>query len=164
MQHAFKLKRNCGFSMIELIVVIVIIGILSVITLPMLQTGFNSYFIQRNLSNVNWQGRLALSRMTRDIRNIPATGNITTAGVTQLTFTNNNNEIISYTLNGTNLQRNGLTLANGVNSILFKYSDSAGVSTGTIANIRYITVTLNITQNNTNITLRTVFNLRDVIS
>ena len=153
-----------GFSMIELIIVISIITVLSAITLPMLQAGFNGYFMQRNLSDANWQGRLALSRITRDLHNIPAAANITTATGTQLTFTNNSNASVSYTLSGTNLQRNALTLANGIGSVTFGYYDSAGAVTGTIDNIRYISIALNITQNNTNITLETVVNLRDVIS
>lgn len=158
------MKRQHGFSMIELIIVIAILATLAVITLPMLQAGFNGYVTQRNLSDANWQGRLALSRMVRDIQSLPSTSNISTASSSQFTFTDIDNASVSYTLSGSNLQRNAITLANGVNSITFGYYDSAGATTATIANIRYISIALNITQNNVNITLQTVIDLRNVIS
>ena len=155
------MKHHRGFSMIELIIVITILAILTAITLPMLYAGFHSYFLQRDLSDANWQGRLALSRMTRDIHNLPATNSISTASSTQFAFTSHNNANVSYTLSGTNLQRNALTLANGVNAIVLGYYDSTGTSTSTIANIRYVSIELNITHNNVNTTLETVLNLRN---
>jgi len=158
------MKKHCGFTMIELIIVIVILAVLSAIALPMLTAGFNGYFTQRNLSDANWQGRLALSRMSRDIRSIPSAGNITTATSTQFTFTNSSNASVSYTLSGTALQRNGITLANGVSAVTFGYYTSAGAVTATISAIRYVSITLNITENNTNITLETVVDLRNIIS
>lgn len=158
------MKHQRAFTMIEFIIIIVILSVLSVIALPMIQAGFNAYFTQRNLSDANWQGRLALARMSRDIRNIPSAGNISTATSTQFTFTDNGNNSVSYTLSGTTLQRNALTLANGITSATFGFYDSAGATTGTINNIRYVSVELNITQGNTNTTLQTVINLRDVIS
>lgn len=158
------MKQQHGFSMIELVIVIAILATLAVITLPMLQAGFNGYVTQRNLSDANWQGRLALSRMVRDIQSLPSTSNISTASSSQFTFTDIDNASVSYTLSGNNLQRNAITLANGVNSITFDYYDNAGATTATIANIRYISIALNVTQNNVNITLQTVIDLRNVIS
>lgn len=155
------MKRICGFTIIELIIVIVILSILAVIALPMLSSGFNAYFTARNLSDANWQGRLALARITRDLRALTSNNNITTATATQLTFINNANTSVSYTISGSNLERNALTLANGVNSVTFDYYTSAGAATAVIANIVYISITLNITQNNTNITLEAVVDLRN---
>lgn len=158
------MKRQHGFSMIELIIVIAILATLAVITLPMLQAGFNGYVTQRNLSDANWQGRLALSRMVRDIQSLPSISNISTASSSQFTFTDIDNASVSYTLSGSNLQRNAITLANGVNSVAFGYYDSAGATTATIANMRYLSIALNVTQNNVNITLQTVIDLRNIIS
>lgn len=158
------MKQQRGFTMIELIIIVIVLAVLSVIALPMIHAGFNAYFTQRNLSDANWQGRLALARMSRDIRNLPSTGNITTATSTQFTFTDNNNSNVSYTLSGATLQRNSITLANGIASVTFGYYDSAGAVTATINNIRYVSITLNVTQNNVNTTLETVIGLRDIIS
>ena len=133
-----KIKNKYAFTMIELIVVIVILAVLSVVALPMLHAGFNAYFTQRDLTDNNWQGRLAFSRLERDIHNIPSASSITTATATQFTFNDNTNTSVSYTLSGTNFQRNALTLATGVASVTFEYYDSAGAITATIANIRYV--------------------------
>jgi len=157
------MKKHSGFTMIELIIVIAILAVLSVITLPMLSSGFNAYFAERNLSDANWQGRLAISRMLRDIRSMPSTENITTATATQFTFNDSTNTSVSYTLTGTTLERNGFTLANGINSVTFGYYTSAGAVTATIANIRYISIQLNTTENNTNLTMETVVDLRNII-
>ncbi len=153
-----------GFSLVELIIVIAILAMLTGITLPLLQTGFNSYFTQRDLSDADWQGRLALSRMARDMRDLATTSNISTATSTQFSFTDNTNTAVSYTLSGTTLQRNGLTLANGVSAMTFSYEDRMGAVAGTVAAIRYVSITLNITQNNTNFTLQSVVDLRNIVS
>lgn len=158
------MRYQRGFTLVELIVVIVILGTLAVITGPMLQAGFSSYFTQRNLSDADWQGRLALERIARDIRALSSTNNITTTTSTQFTFVNNANTNVSYTLSGTNLQRNALTLANGINTVTFEYYDSTGAITAVIANIRYITTTLSVTMNNTNLILTTAIDLRNIVS
>lgn len=154
------MKQN-AFTLIELVIVIAILAVLSVIILPVLDSGFNAYFKGRNLVNANWQGSLAMSRMTRDIRDIPSSNAISTATASQLTFTDNTNTSVSYTLSGTILLRNGVVLANGVNAITFRYYSSTGAVTATISAIRYINITLNITQNATNLTLFTTVNLRN---
>jgi len=158
------MRQQRAFSLVELIIVITILAVLSVIMLPMLQSGFNSYFTQRNLTDANWQGRLALARIARDLRSLPSSNNISTANSTQLTFINSANTSVSYTLNGTSLQRNGLTLANGVSALTFGYYDSTGAVTALLANIGYISITLNITQNNTNSTVTTTVDLRNITS
>ena len=155
------MKKLSAFTLIELVIVIAILAVLSVIILPVLQSGFNAYFTQRNLTNANWQGSLAMSRMTRDIRDIPSAGAISVATASQLTFTDNTNTSVSYTLSGTTLLRNGVALANGINSATFGYYSSTGAVTATISAIRYINITLNITQSGTNLALFTTLNLRN---
>lgn len=156
------MHRTRGFTLIELVIVIVILGVLSAMTLPLLQAGFNAYVTQRDISDANWQGRLALARFTRDVQSLSTTATISSATNTQFTFVDAANSTVAYQLSASQLQRNGLTLANGVNSLGFAYYDAAGASTATLASIRYVLIALTITHNNVNTTLRTVVNLRNI--
>jgi len=156
------MKQMQGFTLVELLITITILGVLSVLMLPVIQTGFNGYFTARNITEANWQAEMALERMTRDIRDIPSPSSISVANSNQLTFVGATNNSVSYTLSGTNLLLNGNILAQGVNSVTFGYFTSAGAVAGTIASICYVTITLNITDNNVNYTLQTTVNLRNI--
>lgn len=156
------MKSKKGFTLVELLIVVVIAGIIFALASPLLQTGFNAFFTQQNLSDADWQGRLATERMSRDLRAIPTASNISTADSNQLSYVDSSSNIVNYQLSGTNLTLNGDVLARGINSLTFTYYDANGAVTGLIANIRYIGIDLNITQNNTNTTLSTLVNLRNV--
>lgn len=54
------------------------------------------------------------------------------------------NEDITYSLNGTDLQRNGQTVIPNVTNLSFTYRDSNGVVTATAADIRQIDVTMTV--------------------
>lgn len=157
------MKNTCrqyyrGFSLVELVIVIVILSIIAAIGSKVIQAGFNSYFTNQNVTTANVQARLALERMTRDIHAINSSASITTASASQLVFTDVNGNAITYQLTGTQLMRNTQVLADGINTLTFSYLDRNAAVTAVLANIRYVTVTLNITSGNVNYTLRTTIN------
>lgn len=156
------MKSKQGFTLVELLIVVVIAGIIFALASPLLQTGFNAFFTQQNLSDAEWQGRLATERMSRDLRAIPTVANISTAGSNQLIYLDSSGSTVNYQLSGTDLTLSGNVLARGINNLTFTYYDANGAVTGLIANIRYIDINLNITQNNTNTTLSTLVNLRNL--
>lgn len=57
-----------GYTMVELILVIVLLGLVTAMTVPMLVAGVNSYVQERQTSDIERQAMLALERMTREIR------------------------------------------------------------------------------------------------
>lgn len=61
------LKRN-GFSLIELILVILLIGILAFVSLPMLTSGFRAFTQQRATAEAEREALLALERVSREVR------------------------------------------------------------------------------------------------
>jgi prepilin-type N-terminal cleavage/methylation domain-containing protein len=147
--------RKRGFTLIEMVCVIIILSIIAVVASRVMGAAFNSYFDNQSIVNANEQGRLALERMIRDIHAINSPADLTTAGASTLTFNDVKGNTITYALSGTQLQRNGVALADGVSSLALGYYDGTGAVAASNAAVRYITITLNITQNSVNYTIKT---------
>lgn len=135
-----------GFSLIEMVLVIVIVGIIASVGAQLMGTGFQLYFTGRDTLSVDAQARLALERMTRELRTVrPATG-LTMTPATQITFTDETGTAVQYILGGGNLMRNTQVLAGGVTGLGFVYLDRAGAVTATAAQVFYISVQFTVTQ------------------
>ena len=156
--------KQRGFTLIELVIVIAIIAIISVVTTKMLVQGLTGMLTAQNVVDANWQGQLAIERMSRDIRMIRSSGDITTNTSNDLAFTDINGNSVEYKLTGTDLMRNTQILANGVNTLTFIYKDKNGNTIGGTADGMYINMMLTITQKNANYTLGTAVYLRDLSS
>jgi prepilin-type N-terminal cleavage/methylation domain-containing protein len=149
------MKKKFGFTLIELVVVMVLIGIIAIVVSKILFQGFNAYLTTQNVTDADWQGRLALERMRLDIMGIRSPSDISTASANQLVFTDSNGNSITYTLSGSTLTRSGDILADGINSLQLTYLDKNGSVTATTSAIRYITIQLNVTKSNTNFNVST---------
>ena len=147
--------KNKGFTLIEMIVVIVLISIIAVVSSKMLASGLNAYLTEKYIIDAGSQARLALERMVRDIRAIRSPSDLTTATATQLVFVDVNGVTNTYTLSGATLTRNGQVLAEGISSLTFSYFDNNGASTAVLANINYVTILLNINLQNVVFSIRT---------
>ena len=161
-----RLKSSQGFTLIEMIMVIVILGIIIGMSSSLLTQGLNTFSTGENIVNANWQGEIAMERMSRDILLIRSPADVTTIASNNLAFTDISNNTISYSLSGTslNLTENGNTsiLADGVQSLTFSYFDKNGASTATTTLVRLIRISINITQNNANYTLTTAIYPRNL--
>jgi type II secretory pathway pseudopilin PulG len=139
----------------------VVLSVLSVLALPVIQTGLNAYAVQKDLREASSQGRLALERMARDIASLPSDKAILLASSSALHFTDNTNTAVGYEQVGTRLERNHLTLADGVQSLDFFYADNAGEATNILENIRYVRIRLIMIENNLDFTVERVVMLRN---
>src|SRR5262249_45837900 len=123
-------RRASGFTLVEMIVTIVIGAIVFGIGGMVISNGFRTYFAGGGIASDDWQGRLALERMTRDLRNVRSTADLTTILGSNIAFTDINGNTISYQLAGTTLNRiqNGVTqpLADGIGGLTFTYTRSDG--------------------------------------
>lgn len=146
-------KRQRGFSLIEMVMVIVILGIISTVGAQLMGTGFQLYFTGRDSLGVDSQARVALERMTRELRTVrPATG--LTMAANEVTFTDVDGTSVRYcmgtvgTCPGTagQLMRNTQVLAGGVSGLSFVYTNSNGVVTAVAAQVYYISVQFTVTQ------------------
>ena len=109
------LKSQKGFTLIEIVVVIVILSIVSAITIYFLVSSLKVYTMTVNQKTLFEEGKLALERMCRDIRDarsitLPAVG----GSGSLITFTRTNatglnqdiaNETITFQLNGSTLEK-----------------------------------------------------------
>lgn len=165
--RAYKHKTRCGrrlakgFSLIELIIVIVLLGIIAGVGSQLMAAGFRSYFLGRDLTAADWQGRLALERMTREIREIPSSVDLTTMAANQIGFNDMSGNAVSYSL-GASLLRNIQPLADNVTALNFTYLDGNGAATAVAADVRFISIGVDISRGGASMTLRTMVHARSL--
>ncbi len=158
------MKKEKGFTLIEVIIVITIVGIVSVIIGSMLLGVVKAWTFKFNRNDILCDGRLAMDRMTREIRTIKDSTSVTTASAAQFRFTDTGNKDITYSLSSTNLNRteNGTAnlLAENVSSLAFTYYDANGNTIATpivspsATNIRRVRINLTLTKNGQNVYLQ----------
>lgn len=132
-------RRARGFTLIETVITIAVVGAITVAVSTLIVEMFQSYSSQQQFADQDTQTRLALERILRDVREARLPTDLNAPGAT-LVFTDITNVSITYALSGTQLQRNGNTLADGVSALSFSYFDNAGASLAAAAGTRYIAV------------------------
>lgn len=117
-----------GFSLIEMSVVIVILGILSIGTLTFMKPAMDLMVHKNFVNGPLTEAHLAMAKMVRDTNQIKDNASISTASASQLTFTDVNDDTVSYTLSSGTMARNGVAIAKSVTGLQFTYySSSNGV-------------------------------------
>jgi len=160
---AIAKQKARGFSLIELILVIIILSIIAAVGSQMLSSGFNAYFTGRDIIDAEWQGRYAMQRISRELRDVRSatSGDLTITPANQITFTDNSANTITYALSGNTLTRNTLPLADGVTSLSFYYIQADGSTTATsAADVMYISVDIAVHLNNSSYSLRNTLHPR----
>ncbi len=165
------MKATIGFSLIELVIVIMLVAILGSATGVMLQQVASASLTQAAKTDQSWQLRLTTERMARDLTQIQsATGLVNNAN--QLTFVTMSGAEVTYELDsvtptllmrkekanaGASLVSRGL--ADNISDINFHYYDANGleITAGSNPqNVRYIKVRLTSTSNNTDTSVETL--------
>jgi len=157
------MQKTQGFTLIELIITILLMSIITVVVSTLFVQGLSAYNTGKQVINAYWQGEISLERMVRDIRAVRSSADITTASASQFVFTDTGGNSITYQLTGTSLMYNSQILADGIQSLTFGYYDKNGAVTAVIANIRYITISINVTQSNANLTFATAVYPRNLL-
>jgi prepilin-type N-terminal cleavage/methylation domain-containing protein len=130
-----KNKPHYGFTIVELVLVIALLGIIGTVTGFILKESLKSYtlIIARKDSLVD--ARRAIERMKSELR---IAMNIDSMSATSLQFDTTTENNISYTLNGTDLERNGNDIAQSVSALTLTYLDAGGAGTAVTANVRRV--------------------------
>jgi len=154
-------KKNtaAGFTLIEIVIVIVIVGIIAGIAALIIVHGVRAYSDQQVRSDVHYQARVAMERMTREIRHIRSRADIAVMGDTDLRFTDMNGAPVGFSwLNPTLSRWNGAgsdVLASGIATFDFNYYRQDGVAAATAAEIWTVEITLTAQQGAESIQMRT---------
>src|SRR5512140_999667 len=78
--------RQLGFSLVELIVVIVVLGIVASMGAVVVRDGMLGYLRGSEMTSADWQGRLALERIARELRDVAAIAPTNACGTSMFTF------------------------------------------------------------------------------
>ena len=79
-------KREDGFTLIEIVVTLVLVGILSVFAGLFMTTFLNGYFMVKNNSDTAMKAQMALDRISVELRNVSAISALTDNSL--ITYTN----------------------------------------------------------------------------
>ncbi|MFQ5847805.1 MAG: type II secretion system protein [Candidatus Methylomirabilales bacterium] len=130
------MKRAEGFSLIEVILVILLVGILAAVLIPPFRQSVQSYSAVETRGDLNSQAREAVTRMIRELRNIQKeadnTPNITAADAASITFVDVLDNTITFSLAGSAVQRGSDSLVDNVSSLQFRYFDGSNAELTTL--------------------------------
>jgi len=162
--------RSGGFTLIEMVVTLVVVGVLATIGATVMSGGFRSYFLGREIAQDDAQGRLALERMARELRTVRSTADLDISVQNQVSFTDLEGNAIAYRRNSGTSQlersQNGVAgtyrpLADNVSALTITYLHNDGVNPenfgGNSALVYYITVELKVGSQNVSTTYRSTF-------
>ena len=138
------MKTTRAFTLIELVIVIVLIGILSATGSLLLRQTFKGYFTGENITDLANKTNIATSNLMRELKSAET---ISVIGANTLTFVNQLGQTVVIDLSGTTLRRsvNGAgaqTLCTQVISVAFAYVDQAFATTAVANNVRFLTMQL----------------------
>jgi prepilin-type N-terminal cleavage/methylation domain-containing protein len=159
-------SRSAGFTLIEVVITLIVIGVLATIGASVMSRGFLAYFVGREIARDDAQGRLAFERMARELRTVRGTADLNIGVANQITITDFDMNVIVYRRNaGTSqLERsqdggaNYQPLADNVSTLTISYLQNDGTTAAAVAaNVYYITVLLTIVSSNVNLTYRSTF-------
>lgn len=137
-----------GFSLIELIIVMILMSIVAGISGVMLTAGFKSYTQGKPIIPVAGKANVALTNLMREIQDAQT---ITAATATSMTIINQSGQTISFNWSNTTLTRTvspepAQSLCTNVSAFSFAYFDSSFATAVTLADIRFITAAFTLTE------------------
>lgn len=150
--------RQSGVTLLELVLVILLLGILSVVSLNMIS---DSYVTTRTINNGNANtstARYAMERLSREMRQVTFDTNtksllVSDASLTQMSFTKSElsvDKLVTIRLNGQSLMLSSpapsteAVLAEHVTDFSLRYFDSTMVESPSLGQIRFVQINLTI--------------------
>ena len=163
-KYSMTTPNSNGFTLIELVMVIVLIGILSGFAAMIILQGIRSYSDEQSRVDVHYQARLAVERIAREARTIRSCADITGPAnpSATLSFTDINGTLVTFSVNVVTgvLSRGADTLATGVTSATpFRFLKKNGTDQTTSCvspdDIWFIEIDMSSTQGTESLQIRT---------
>ena len=163
-----SMKQNKGFTLVELIIVIVIVGIISGFGALALEMAAKSINKNKELLEITWQSQIVFQRLERELREAKAI--LDSSNLRQIRFKVTNNRVIRYRYrtnqNRLDLQRryernngnaieNWTALAKNISDLRFTYYDENFNTTSTESNAKCVTVSATFTKDGTSVPFQT---------
>lgn len=132
------MKKEAGFTLIEVIVSLIIIGIITAFAGMAIVTGVKGYVFTRDNASISQKAQLAMSRLSRELMELT---NVTTANASRITYERMDGSYTIYTedskikiASGEN-PSGGNELVDYVSSFALTYNpDTGGNSTWSVGN------------------------------
>lgn len=142
-----------GFTLIEMIIVMLITGIIVSSVAMMLSAGFTNYFTGVKVTALSNQATLAMTRMSEELQQASSFSAINASNVT---FTTTGGSTISYSWSTPILTRTGIsaqTLSNQVTSFSLTYYQSNFSTTATLTAVQAVTISMTLSNGNETVPL-----------
>jgi prepilin-type N-terminal cleavage/methylation domain-containing protein len=167
-------RRDCGFTLLEMVVTIIVIGVLAMAVVPVMKSGIAAYEVTTTGLETLSILRYATERMAREVREVrrnpgsPANYDIATMTASNLSFTKRDGNRVtltaappSATLTYQTPAVSGL-LTDQVGSLAFRYYEIDGVTqTVSTSAVAFIEVDLTLTDGSAALRSRTRVALRN---
>jgi prepilin-type N-terminal cleavage/methylation domain-containing protein len=172
--HSGLEQGGRGFTLIEMVAVIVLLGIIFSFGSVLLGNVFSSYALKRDVTDADWQAKVALERMARELRavRLATAADLDIASATQIRFVDTDGDGVCFYRNAAanRIMRsadgptsacgttNAQPLADNVTALTFTYWDNSGAEIlpgGAVANVYYITVDMTVAEGSYNGRVRT---------
>lgn len=147
-----------GFTLIEMIVVMLITSIVVVFAATLMRTSFSGYFIAVNDTKLSTQATLTMSKISRELQNAISFSAINSTNVSFSTMDGSN---VTYSWTNPTLTRTGSSaqiLNNNITNFSLSYYRSDFTATSTLTLVKAITITMTVGNGNESVSLiNTVF-------
>ncbi len=164
--------RARGFTLVEMVMVIIILSVLGALTAPMMLKGMEAYEGTHKSLRTLDKLRYATERLAREIRETDLNAGayaISMAAAPPLTFTKTDGVLVTVSSGGGNLNLGysvpavSDVLTDEYSAVAFAYYDAAGGAAATASAVRYVEITLTLTNptNGQSYSQRTRVALRD---
>jgi len=121
-----SLRGNSGFTLMELVVVMVVVGVLSVTIAPFIKVNIDSYIQVRDGKYALQAARIGLNRMIEEMKRLQTSSDISWGFSNSIQFWIPGVGSVNYRLHNGNLERNNRKLLEGVRAFNLTYFKSDG--------------------------------------